>query len=75
MQPTPVEGISVDPGVYVPCPASGFANRPAAKACPACEHFRGLAMLSDNIALPWEERFLINCGRPITRRTIRVLDQ
>lgn len=75
MQPTPVEGLSIDLCVHVPCPAARFAYRPAAKACPPCEHYNGVVELNDDIRQPWDERFRISCRCPIARRVTMVLDQ
>ena len=63
--------VIIPDNVLVPCPISGKqVKRFAAKCCPDCEYFEGLALLAwaDNEedqkkidAMPWPRRYAIRC--------------
>jgi len=72
-----IEGIEIPDNILVPCPISGQqVRRFAAKCCPDCEHFDGLAKLTwadtdeenaainesiKNKTLSWSKAYAIRC--------------
>ena len=68
---------TIDPAAVVSCPMKNFAARRAYLACPDCEYFYGLAvmssapLISDDPAngVKWSDKYAIRCAHVIERRT------
>lgn len=61
-------GVAIDESVVVPCPRKEFKPALAAEACPKCEYFDGIAVMSTSCKLAWCDRYCIRCTHPIERR-------
>ena len=62
--------VKLSSNVVIPCPLKGFALRRAVK-CLGCEHYQGLAQATANgevIEGDDADKYLVICGKPITRR-------
>lgn len=67
-----VEGIKIDPIVLIDCPATLPKLRYAAKSCPGCEHFDGIARRSwsdSGDKMAWDVEYCIRCRYPMERVT------
>lgn len=64
-----IEKVGIDESVAIPCPKKMFKPAIAADACPLCEFFDGVGVLSNATHLPWYKRYCIRCTHPIERRT------
>lgn len=62
--------ITIPTDIMVACPVRQFKLRQAAK-CEGCQHFRGLADRFPNSDLPFDQRFLVECGGTVHRRLTR----
>jgi len=67
----PIVNVDIDDMVIVPCPKQGFDNKLAARHCPGCEHFFGVAQMREPQSndTAWHEVYAIRCGHVIERRT------
>ena len=77
MLPIEQKTITIDPAAVVACPMKNFAARRAYLACPDCEFFNGLAIMStaplaaDNptTGVKGSDKYAIRCAHVIERRT------
>lgn len=68
--------IELSDDVLVPCPDKGFAYRKV-KFCLSCSHYKGIAKATLNgIPIDGDESdaYQIICGRPITRKLIKICE-
>ena len=75
-----VPDVEIDDRILIDCPATLPKLRFASKACPDCEHFDGIALMShtdDGIKLSWDVEFCIRCRYPMERagRIILIADE
>ncbi len=61
--------VEIDSRVVIPCPAIDFRPRRAANACPNCEYFKGVGLMSDEPDIGWHKKYAIRCTHVIERRT------
>lgn len=64
------EGVAIDEQVLIDCPATLPKLRWAAKSCPGCEHFDGIAKKAYSDSgdiLPWDVEYCIRCRYPMER--------
>lgn len=73
-----MQDIEIPTTAFVPCPARTlFAQAPVQK-CPECPHFKGLTDVLANkevidiAAVPFEQRYRLNCAHIVPRKMTRV---
>jgi len=64
-----VNNVAIDDSVVIPCPKREFKPALVADACPKCEYYDGLGVMSVQLSRPWHERYAVRCACPIERRT------
>jgi hypothetical protein len=68
--------IEIGRDVVIPCPLVGFSLRHAIN-CLKCEHYQGMAQATIN-GEPIEgddiDNFMVICGKPITRRMQKIVE-
>jgi len=63
----------IDRCAIVQCPKNGFGHVAAARHCPGCEYFDGLAvMTAARPGVNWSDCYAIRCTHPIERRTVYI---
>ena len=69
-----MSAVNLSENVLVPCPEREFAYRKV-RFCLECEHYQGIAHASHN-GEPLEgdeaDVYQIICGRPITRKLVKI---
>ena len=61
-------------GLVIPCPLYGFSLRHV-KKCIDCDHYLGIQAPTVNGQEIESEDLLIRCGKPITRRMQRIIEE
>lgn len=67
----PIGEVTVPEGVFVQCPLREFKLRAAVK-CEGCEYFHGLADRFPGGEQKFEDRYMVRCGGPVSRRLARI---
>lgn len=66
-----IPDIEIDPRVLIDCPATLPKVRYAARSCPTCEHFDGIAQKGwtddPTEVLDWDVQYCIRCRYPMER--------
>ncbi len=64
-----IVNVEIDSRVVIPCPEKDFRPRRAANACPGCDHFKGIGLMSEEPDIGWHKKFAIRCAHVMERRT------
>lgn len=67
----PTGEVCIPQDLLVACPLREFKQRHATK-CDKCDHFHGLLDRFPGSDFKFEERYMVRCGGPVSRRLMRI---